>query len=146
MAPSRQQEAISKPNQFVVPACKNCRSCLPAHMPLKCEVYSGRQACPQAIKIRNAFWQAVLPQHSPQAGVFLAGTVCPKTFMLVPKLRFGYALVKEALLRLLHAISSIPDLQFPVFLLHEEHMKRQNCVSNAETLRKVPSLKYLRQE
>ena len=63
--------------------------------------------------------------------------------MLVPNLRFGYALVKEALFRLLHAISSIPDLEFPVLLLHQEYMKRQNCVSNAETLRKVPLFKVL---
>ena len=36
--------------------------------------------------------------------------------MLVPKLLFGYALVKEALLRFLHVNTSIPDLQFPVLL------------------------------
>jgi hypothetical protein len=66
--------------------------------------------------------------------------------MLVPKLQFGYALVKEALLRFLHAISSIPELQFPVLLFHQEYVKRQNCISNTEAIRQVLFLKDLRQE
>ena len=66
--------------------------------------------------------------------------------MLVPKLLFGYALVKEALLRFLHAISSIPDLQFPVLLLHQEYLKRQNCISNTEAIRQVIFSKELGQE
>ena len=73
-------------------------------------------------------------------------TGSPKTFMLVPKLLFGYALVKEALLRFLHAISSIPDLQFPVLLLHQEYLKRQNCISNTEAIRQVIFSKELGQE
>ena len=45
---------------------------------------------------------------------------------------FGNALVHEALLQFVHVISSIPACQFPVLLLHQEYMKRQSCISNAQ--------------
>jgi len=57
--------------------------------------------------------------------------------MFVPKILFGCALVKEALLRFLRAISSI---------LNQEYVKQQSCISKTEALRKVHSIKYLHQE
>jgi hypothetical protein len=59
--------------------------------------------------------------------------------MLVPKLLFGNALVQKALLQFLHAISFIPDCQFPVLLLHQEY----NCISNAQVLWQVLFLQGL---
>jgi hypothetical protein len=67
-------------------------------------------------------------------------------YLLVPNLPIGNALVQEALLPFLHAISSIPDRQLQILYLHQEYMKRQNCISNADVLLKVSCSKYLLQE